>query len=533
MKAHIAWSALVATAAALLLASGGGAGGVREGGTFRTAVAAGSFDSIDPAIANLAASIQLLRPVCAKLLNTPSKRPPAGLRYEPELATDFPVVSRNGLKQTFTIRSDARFSTGAPVLARDVAHSLERVLNPAVDSIWAPRLVDLVGAQAIRDGTTTRLSGATATGRTLTLRLRKPVIDLAIRASVCVVPASVAVEAEGAKAPLPSPAPYYVAEYTPGERLVLQRNRYYRGSRPHQVDRFVADLSSDVDAVVERVERGAVEFAYLGGASWSPFVEELTQRYGINRSQFFSVPGTFLRMFLLNTSRPLFRNNPRLRQAVNFAVDRRALIREFGRAVGTPTDQYMPPIFPGFREERIYPLQRPDVRTARRLADGRTRSGKVVLYTIANPVGLAQAQILERNLRAIGLELETVQFPAPLLFEKLATDRGGFDIGWIGWGMGGPEAIGGIHDGRTIGQPGNQNWSYFDSPTYNRLIATAEALPLGRARERAYGDLDIRLSRDAAPGIPYGVSNALTFVSAKVGCIVLNPFLDLTAVCLK
>jgi hypothetical protein len=43
----------------------------------------------------------------------------------------------------------------------------------------------------------------------------------------------------------------------------------------------------------------------------------------------------------------------------------------------------------------------------------------------------------------------------------------------------------------------------------------------------------VRLSRDAAPGIPYGVTNALTFVSAKVGCVVRNPFLDLTAVCLK
>ena len=269
------------------------------------------------------------------------------------------------------------------------------------------------------------------------------------------------------------------------------------------------------------------------GPGWGPFVSDLTQRYGINRSQFFSVPGNFLRMFVLNTSRPLFRNNVQLRQAVNFAVDRRALIREFGQAVGTPTDQYMPPIFPGYRDETIYPLRGPDLRAARRLASGRTRSGKAVLYTCGNPTCAAQAQILERNLRAIGLRLETVQFPGTLIFEKLATDRGGFDIGWIGWGMGSPEGVGGIHDGRTIGQPGNQNWSYFDSPTYNRLIAAAAALPLGRARERAYGDLDIRLSRDAAPGIPYGVSNALTFVSAKVGCVVLNPFLDLTAVCLK
>ncbi len=99
--------------------------------------------------------------------------------------------------------------------------------------------------------------------------------------------------------------------------------------------------------------------------------------------------------------------------------------------------------------------------------------------------------------------------------------------------MTGPDSAAGIHDGRSIDQPGNQNYSYFNSPKYNRLIAAADALPLGRARERAYGELDVQLSRDAAPGIPYGVTNALTFVSAKVGCVVLNPFLDLTAVCLK
>ena len=41
------------------------------------------------------------------------------------------------------------------------------------------------------------------------------------------------------------------------------------------------------------------------------------------------------------------------------------------------------------------------------------------------------------------------------------------------------------------------------------------------------------LSRDAAPAIPFAGLNAWAFVSAKVGCVIMNPFLDLTAVCLK
>jgi hypothetical protein len=55
----------------------------------------------------------------------------------------------------------------------------------------------------------------------------------------------------------------------------------------------------------------------------------------------------------------------------------------------------------------------------------------------------------------------------------------------------------------------------------------------GAARYRAYGELDVRLSRDAAPAIPFAALNAWAFVSKRTGCVIMNPGLDLTAVCLK
>ena len=41
---------------------------------------------------------------------------------------------------------------------------------------------------------------------------------------------------------------------------------------------------------------------------------------------------------------------------------------------------------PGYRDARIYPLDRPDLRKARALASGRKRSGRAVLYTLSYPV---------------------------------------------------------------------------------------------------------------------------------------------------
>jgi hypothetical protein len=55
----------------------------------------------------------------------------------------------------------------------------------------------------------------------------------------------------------------------------------------------------------------------------------------------------------------------------------------------------------------------------------------------------------------------------------------------------------------------------------------------GRARYRAYGKLDVELSRDVAPLIPIAYSNDFTLVSKRVGCIILRPSLDVTAACLK
>ena len=90
-----------------------------------------------------------------------------------------------------------------------------------------------------------------------------------------------------------------------------------------------------------------------------------------------------------------------------------------------------------------------------------------------------------------------------------------------------------LFDGRTIRRaPDFGNFSYFDSPRYNRLFDQAARLPAQR-RYRAYGELDVQISRDAVPAMPYSYDNALTLVGARTGCVIVNPTLDLAAVCLK
>jgi ABC-type transport system substrate-binding protein len=142
---------------------------------------------------------------------------------------------------------------------------------------------------------------------------------------------------------------------------------------------------------------------------------------------------------------------------------------------------------------------------------------------------MSQAQVLQRNLSAIGLELEIKLTPPGA---DLTRPGEPFDLLRTRWFGGSPASLSFWFDGRTIGEPGHGNLSFFNSSKYNRLLDAASRLS-GDARNRAYGELDVQISRNAAPMIPVSRVNALAFVSARVGCVVMNPALDLTAVCLK
>jgi len=517
----------------MVLAASGGGGSVREGGTFRLAIPPEQFDSIDAALTGIAGTITVVRATCAGLMRTPDKPFPEGLRVIPDLAADYPTITDGGKTYTFTLRKGVRFSTGAPVTGRDVAHTINRVLDPAMKAYAAGFLTDIVGARAVRAGKTEAASGIVARGNSVTIRLTRPLGDFPARLAVaaCVVPRTVRADPEGAKPPIPTAAPYYVAEYVPGRRILLVRNGFYRGTRPSHVDRIVVDLTLDAATALDRVDRGELDYAWVQAPEYGARATEFRRKYGMNKARFFAVPASFLRMFVLNTQRPLFRNNVKLRQAINFAVDRRALLRERGPLAGFLTDQYLPPGLPGFRNERIYPLEGPDLKSARALAKGNLRGGKAVLYAPSNPFGVAQAQIVKSGLKKIGLDVVVKEFPPTLYFDKLATPGEPFDIGWAGWlaDLPDPSLLNDLFDGRRIPDP---NFSRFDSATYNRMFDRASKLT-GSARYREYGRLDIDLARNAAPAITYAYDNALTLVSGRTGCVILNPYLDLAAVCLK
>jgi len=71
-------------------------------------------------------------------------------------------------------------------------------------------------------------------------------------------------------------------------------------------------------------------------------------------------------------------------------------------------------------------------------------------------------------------------------------------------------------------------------PVDHALLVDVRSLEVDVAQELEHPRADpATAEHQSAPAIPYANTNAMTFVSARTGCVVLKPNLDLTAVCLK
>jgi ABC-type oligopeptide transport system substrate-binding subunit len=510
---------------------------VRQGGTFNIDLSTDT-DYTDPALAYLSSSWEMEYATGLKLMNYPDVNGPRSSQMITEAAAGFPRVSNNGKTYDFNVKAGfTKFSNGQPVTAANFKAALERVADPKMQSPAAAFMSDIVGAQAVIDGKASSISGVKVQGSHLVISLTKPSPDFLSRIAMpffSAIPTNLPHDPNGVDTP-PSAGPYYVASRDPNKSIVLKRNPYYKGKRPANPNQIVYTIGNSLEAIRLRVEQGASDYAAQGlpPAAYA----EVAQKYGINKGQFWVKPILNTAYVALNTSRPLFKDNIPLRKAVNYAVDRRALLAQAGYLAGKRTDQILPPGMAGFRDANLYPLKGPDMNTAKKLAQGHTGDGKVVLYSSNRSPGPLYAQVLEFNLKQIGLDVETKLFSRAVQIQKEGTRGEPFDMtveSWLADYADPFDFIDILLNGKNIQDANNNNYAYFNDPAYVKKMNAAAALA-GPARYKAYGNLDIDLSLHAVPWIARANGNARILVSKHVGCYTYSAIYGtvINAVCMK
>ena len=516
----------------------GGSGG----GTLRM-VSSYDVGSMDPALAGDPFTQELLYATCAQLMKYPDKAGPAGSQLTAEVAQSLPTRSGDGRTYTFKIRPGFRFSppSDQPVTAQTFKDSIERTLSPRMHSPSAHYLADVVGARAYIAGKASHVAGVVANGDTLTIRLLAPAPDFLSRIAqqaFCAVPSNTPNKDVRV---IPSAGPYYVASYMPGQGIVLARNPNYHGRRPHRFARIELAVGIPAQRAFAEIEAGTADYTDLShypSATIAARAARLAAQYGAGSAaaargsqQYFVNPGDQLDFFFLNTHRTLFRD-VRVRQAVNYAIDRRALAQLgdlFQPVPERPTDHYLPPGMPGFRDANVYPTT-PNVVMARELIKQAHAANRTAVLDACDAYPCPeQAQIVKTDLAKIDLRVQINRLPSATLFAEEQTPGASFDLAWTGWISDylDPQAmLSSILEDSTVGPT-------FEDPAYQHKLAMAARLS-GPERYLTYGRLDLDLAGNAAPLAAFGNLTSNDFFSARIGCQTYGVYgMDLAALCLR
>jgi peptide/nickel transport system substrate-binding protein len=509
-----------------------GKSAAKAGGTLRVNLSATDVDFVDPALSYFAPGWQLEYSTCVKLLNYPDAGPPRGSQLVPEGATGFPRISHDGKTYTFTIRKGIRFSNGKTLTAANFVAAFNRDLNPAMQSPAGQFIADIVGAEAVLKGKAKKASGVIGSGNRLTIKLTKSAPDFTARLAMpffCAIPTNLPINPQGVNN-LAAAGPYYIKSRTPNGPIVLARNKFYRGSRPHGPDQIVYSVNTDLNQSLLEVKQGTKD--YDAGGLPPTAVAQLGAQFGVNKGRFFVHPIVETDYVALNTSRPLF-SSPKMRQAANFAIDRPAMLRQRGAYAGQRNDQILPPGMPGYRDTHTYPIQGANPTKAKQLAGG--KGGTVQLYHGSSGVGPLQAQVLQFNLKQMGLDVSDHAFTTSVMYAKAGTKGEPFDAVIAGWSSDYADPFDFIDvllNGNNIIQTNNNNLAYFNNPSYNAKMEAASKLT-GKARYSRYASLDIDITSRMAPWAAFDNRNVREFVSTHVKNFVFQPVygaMDLGAV---
>ena len=453
------------------------------------------------------------------------------------LAISLPRPTAGGTSYVFRLRPDIHYSTGQLVKPADVGASIERGFK--LHSLLADFLRGVVGGEAcVSRPATCDLSEGIVTdpaANTVTFHLTRPDSEFLVKlagATALVVPAETPATDVGTR-PVPATGPYMIQSFVPKGTVVLVRNPHFREwSRAAQPDGYPDRIEwtpSGQDSAVDAVLAGRADYYGLWKQPGGDRGEALTTRYA---SQTHRYPFLQFAMYL-NTRVPPF-DDPKVRRALSYAVDRRAVQQRYP-GLAQITCQYVPPNFPGYQPYCPYTLNpspagawtAPDRAAATRLikASG-TRGMRVTVWSDSEFAGVSRDFV--KLLNSLG-------------YHARLRNLGGFGAFWVYVADSRNKAQMGAYFFQGARSPAeltaplrcrsfvpnngdNQNTAQYCSPELEAKIERALRLQATdpAAAGLAWAAVDRHIV-DQAPAVPLLVPEGIDLVSRRVGNYQHNP----------
>jgi oligopeptide transport system substrate-binding protein len=416
------------------------------------------------------------------------------------------TISDDGLVYTFSLRPEARWSNGDPVVAADFVAGMRRTVDPATASPYAQILYPIENAQAVVTGglAPTALGVEALDDRTLEIRLATPTpYFLALLSHSTTYPihrASLAAHGSGFARPgnLISNGAYRLTEWVVQSHIKLARNEHYWDAGNVQIDTVYFHATENIDAELRRYRAGELDMTFQFPASQYDWIQ--ANLPGELRNE----PYISTYFYAFDVTEPPF-DDIRLRQALSMAVDRRVIAADVAGAGQPPAFGLVPPGVDNYTAARYAWASLSD---EERLAEAR-RLYAAAGYSAENPLrteiryntsenhqrlAIAVASMWRQNL---GVEATLVNEEWKVMLQT-RLDHPAWDVMRFGW-------IGDYNDAYTFLEifesSHGQNFSGYADPEYDAMLAHIARETDLRARRELMQGAEQRVL-DAYPIVP-------------------------------
>lgn len=321
----------------------------------------------------------------------------------PELAVDLPEqISPTTYR--IKLRENVTFHDGSKLTADDVVFTIKRLQDPATKSLFARYLVMIENVKA----TSPTEIELTLSSPTTLLADRLVLVSVLSQAAVSNSPDALKLKPVGT-------GPYQVVSATSGQKAVLQRFAGYTGSREVNFDSIEVNIVPDANARISGLRSKQWSIAEEIPAS---NYQSLREGSGIKADAVSSLVSTVI---MFHCGKAPF-NDPRVRQAVLYAIDRDSITQStfFGQAEPAWTGLIRPDDPDYTASGTVYRYD--PARAKQLLSEAGYGSGgiKVDFLLPATSFLASQGPVIEANLKDVGFTPNIIPGELTGLYSKVA-----------------------------------------------------------------------------------------------------------------
>jgi oligopeptide transport system substrate-binding protein len=429
-------------------------------------------DSLDPQKARGFEAQSILRDLCEGLTTLDKKG-----RVAPGVARSW-HASLDGLRYTFDLRNDARWSNGDRVVGADFVAALQRLVDPATGSAYAQYIDVLANTSDIVSGAMSvdTLGIAAPDDATVVITLATPAPYLPTLLSH---PATCPVhrptlqrqpQAIARPGTMIGNGAFVLKEWVPAAYILMVRNHHYWNDQATRLEGVRYLLISDENAELARYRGGELQVTYVvprGQFDW--IRAHLAEQLHIS-------PQLSTYYYGFNLRRAPFQDAPKLRRALSLVIDREKLTRLVLRVGELPAYGWVPPGVENYTSQSFEYAEQPmpaRIAEAQRLyREAGYSSEKPLAFELRYNAGEVHTKlavaIASMWKEALGVDVRLTQVEFKSLLQDI--DRGDVEMFRSSW-------VGDYNDAYTFAQVLKSNFgvnlTHYSSTHYDALLDSA------------------------------------------------------------